>query len=113
MNNNIFEKSAFSIPKWFCHRSGAPPGSLWELLGGSGELSGAFRSSREVLQIHLGILFGLVCSPLAAEDGLGWVLGPSMSFFISSRNLLGSILSSQADPPTFKHVDFIIRILTF
>ena len=75
MNNNIFEKSAFSIPKWFCHRSGAPPGSLWELLGGSGELSGAFRSSREVLQIHLGILFGLVCSPLAAEDGLGRVLG--------------------------------------
>ena len=29
----------------------------------------------------------------------------SMSFFISSRNLLGSILSSQTDPPTFKNVD--------
>ena len=107
MNNNIFEKSAFSIPKWFCHRSGAPPGSLWELLGGSGELSGASRSSREVLQIHLGILFGLVCSPLAAEDGLGWVLGPSMSFFLSSPSLLGSIWSSQTDPHTFEKNDFL------
>merc|ERR1712078_909361 len=30
----------------------------------------------------------------------------SMSFFISSRSLLGSILSSQTDPPTIKNVDF-------
>ena len=49
---------------------------------------------------------GLVCSPLAAEDGLGRVLGPSMSFCISSRNLLGSILNSQADPHTLQNVDF-------
>ena len=36
-----------------------------------------------------------------------------MSFFISSRNLLGSILSSQTDPPTLGNVDFTMRILTF
>ena len=39
--------------------------------------------------------------------------GPSMSFFISSRNLLGSILSSQTDPPTLENVVFTIGILTF
>ena len=31
-----------------------------------------------------------------------------MSFFISSRNLLGSILSSQTDLPTLKNVDFMM-----
>ena len=31
----------------------------------------------------------------------------SMSFFISSRSLLGSILSSQTDPPTIKNVDLM------
>ena len=30
-----------------------------------------------------------------------------MSFLIFFRNLFGSILSSQADPPTFKNVDFM------
>ena len=37
----------------------------------------------------------------------------SMSFFISSRSLLGSILSSQTDPPTLTHVSFMKRILAF
>ena len=32
--------------------------------------------------------------------------------FISSRSLLGSILSSQTDPPTFENVDFTVEILT-
>ena len=32
----------------------------------------------------------------------------SMSFLISSRSLLGSILSSQTDPPTLKNVDFMM-----
>ena len=36
-----------------------------------------------------------------------------MSFFISLRNLLGSILSSQTDPPTFENVDVTFGILTF
>merc|ERR1712078_979285 len=31
----------------------------------------------------------------------------SMSFFISSRSFLGSILSSQTDPPTIKSDDFM------
>ena len=36
-----------------------------------------------------------------------------MSFFISPRSLLESILSSQTDPPTLENVDFTIRIFTF
>ena len=32
--------------------------------------------------------------------------------FLSSRNLLGSILSSQTDPPTLENVDFTMEILT-
>ena len=36
-----------------------------------------------------------------------------MSFFDSSRSLLGSILSSQTDHPTLQIVDFTMRILTF
>ena len=36
-----------------------------------------------------------------------------MSFFISSRSLLGSILSSQTDPSTLKHVDLLKGLLTF
>ena len=72
----------------------------------------ASRSTKEGLQIHLGTLLGVVCSPLAAEDGLGRILGPSMSFFIFSRSLLGLILNSQTDPPTFKNVDFPNRMFT-
>ena len=32
----------------------------------------------------------------------------SVSFFISSRSLLGSILSSQTDLPTINNVDFMV-----
>ena len=46
-------------------------GALGGLLGGSWELFGASRSTKESLQIRLGTLLGLVCSLLAAEDGLG------------------------------------------
>ena len=42
-----------------------------------------------------------------------FVLLFSMMFFISSRSLLGSILSSQTDPPTLENVDFTLGILTF
>ena len=52
-------------------------GALGGFLGGSWELFGASRSTKEGLQIRLGTLLGLVCSLLAAEDGLGTVLGPS------------------------------------
>ena len=92
---------------------GGSLGLLFKALGSSWELFGASRSTKEGLQIRLGTLLGLVCSLLAAENGLGWVLGPSMSFFISSRNLLGSILSSHTDPPTLKNLDFPEGILTF
>ena len=58
-------------------------GSLGLLLGALGGLLGALEASRSTkkgLQIHLGTLVGLVCSPLAAEDHLERILGPSMSF---------------------------------
>ena len=45
-------------------------GALGGFLGGSWELFGASRSTKEGLQIRLGTLLGLVCSLLAAEDGL-------------------------------------------
>ena len=42
-----------------------------------------------------------------------FVLLFSMSFLIFFRNLLGSILNPQADPPTFKNLDFPSGILKF
>ena len=54
-------------------------------MGGSWELFGASRSTKEGLQIRLGTLLGLVCSLLAAEDGLGSVLGLSLARFGCSR----------------------------
>ena len=46
-------------------------GLCWELLGVSWELFAASRSTKEGLEIRLGTLLGLVCSFLAADDGLG------------------------------------------
>ena len=46
-------------------------GALGGLLGVSWELLRASGSTKEGLQIRLGILLGLVCSLLAAEDDLG------------------------------------------
>ena len=60
-------------------------GALGGFLGGSWELFGASRSTKEGLQIRLGTLLGLVCSLLAAEDGFGRVLGPSLARFGCSR----------------------------
>ena len=54
-------------------------GSLGGLLGGSWELFGASSSTKEGLQIRFGTLLGLVCSLLAAEDGLGSVVGLSLA----------------------------------
>ena len=39
--------------------------------------------------------------------------GASICFFISFRNLLGPILSSDTDPPTLENIDFTKEILTF
>ena len=80
-------------------------GALGGFLGGSWELFGASRSTKEGFQIRLGILLGFVCLLLAAEGGLGKVLGLSLARFIPSRNRLGSILSSQTDHPTLQNVD--------
>ena len=54
-------------------------GGLGGLLGGSWGLLGASRSTNEGLQIRLGTLLGLVCLLLAAEDGLGSVVGLSLA----------------------------------
>ena len=60
-------------------------GALGGFLGGSWEFFGASRWTKEGLQIRLGTLLGLVCSLLAAEDGFGRVLGPSLARFGFSR----------------------------
>ena len=51
-------------------------------------------------------------SPLRLLFSFRFCLRLSMSFFISSRSLLGSISSSQTDPPTLTNVDFLYGILT-
>ena len=81
-------------------------GALGALLGVSWELLRASGSTKEGLQIRLGTLLGLVCSLLAAEDGLG---SADVVFYLLSEPL-GSILSSQTDPHTLKNIDFIIII---
>ena len=69
-------------------------GALAGLLGVSWELLRASGSTKKGFQSRLGTFLGLVCSRLAAEGGLGRVLGPSLARFILSRSLLGSILNS-------------------
>ena len=91
------------VLKTFWGSLGLLLGALGGFLGGSWELFGASRSTKEGLQIRLGTLLGLVCSLLAAEDGFGRVLGPSLARFGCSR---GPLKGSQADPPTFKNVGF-------
>ena len=57
---------------------GALLGVSWELLRASG-------STKEGLQIRLGTLLGLVCSLLAAEDGLG---SADVVFYLLSEPLV-------------------------
>ena len=64
----------------------------WGLLGFSWGLSGASRSTKRGLQFRLGTPLGLVCSLLAAEDGLESVPGPSLSRFWCSRGPFGGCL---------------------
>ena len=59
-------------------------GALGALLGVSWELLRASGSTKEGLQIRLGTLLGLVCSLLAAEDGLGSV---DVVFYLLSEPL--------------------------
>ena len=86
--------------------SRAPFGSSWGYLGSSlGPLDRPKRASRFVLELSWASFARFLLPKMA------W--GASMSFFISSRSLLGSILSSQTDPPTLENVDFTIGIFTF
>ena len=59
-------------------------GALGGLLGVSWELLRASGSTKEGLHIRLRILLGLVCSLLAAEDGLGSV---DVVFYLPSEPL--------------------------
>ena len=77
-------------------------GALGGLQGVSWELRRASRSTKEGLQIRLGTLLGLVCSLLAAEDGLGSVLGPSLARFGAPEGLLGGVLASVKPISTIK-----------
>ena len=53
-------------------------------MGVSSRLFGASRSTKEGLEIRLGTLFGLLCSLLAAKDGLGSV---DVVFYLPSEPL--------------------------
>ena len=77
-------------------------GALGGFLGGSWELFGASRSTKEGLQIRLGTLLGLVCSLLAAENGLGSVLGLSLARFGAPEGLLRVVLASVKPISTIK-----------
>ena len=90
-NLNIFEKSTFSIQRWFWKRFGALSASFWELLGGSwgalgsslGPLDRPKRASRFVLELSwasfarfllpkmaLGGFWGRLWLVLGAPEGL-------------------------------------------
>ena len=86
--------------------SRAPFGSSWGSLGSSfGPLDRPKKASRFALELSWASFDRFLLPNMAC--------GASMSFFDSSRSLLGSILSSQTDHPTLQNVDFIMKILTF
>ena len=86
--------------------SRAPFGSSWGSPGNSlGPLDRPKRASRFVLELFWASFARFLLPKMA------W--GASMSFFVSPRSLLGSILSSQTHHPTLQNVDFTLRILTF
>ena len=79
----------------------APFGSSWGSLGSSlGPLDRPKRASRFVLEFSWASFARFLLLKMA------W--GAPMSFFISSRSLLWSILSSQTDPPIIKNDDFMM-----
>ena len=88
-------------------------GALGALLGVSWELLRASGSTKEGLQIRLGTLLGLVCSLLAAENGLGRVLGPPLARFGAPEGLLGGVLASVKPISTIKTAIPIFDILLF
>ena len=80
--------------------------SSWGYLGSSlGPLDRPNRASRFALELSWASFARFLLPTMA------W--GASMSFLISSRSLLGSILNSHTDPPTIETVDFNLEILAF
>ena len=70
-NINMIDKTKCSLRTWFWERFRAPAGDFGDLWGMFWGLSGDSRSTEEGFQIHVGTLLGLVCSLLAAKNGLG------------------------------------------
>ena len=70
-------------------------GVSWELLRTSG-------STKEGVQIRLGTLLGLVCSLLAAEDGLGSVMGLFWLVLGAPEGLFRVVLASVEPISTIK-----------
>ena len=83
------------VLKTFWGSLGLLLGALGALLGVSWELLNASGSTKEGLQNRLGAALGFVCPRLAAEDDLGSVVGRLWLV----RNLFGSILNPEIDPP--------------
>ena len=101
------------VLKTFWASLGLVLGALGGILGVSWELLGASGSTKEGLQIRLGTLLGLVCSLLAAESGLGRVLGPPLARFGAPEGLLGGVLASVKPISTIKTAIPIFDILLF
>ena len=101
----------FSKPSLDRKRFGALSCSFWELLGVSWELFRASKSTKEDLHIRIGTLLGLVSSLLAAENGLGRVLGPPLARFGAPEGLLGGVLASVKPISTIKTAFPIFDIL--
>ena len=87
-------------------------GALGAFLGGPGDQT-ALVSFSALKSQRSSLIFEALLVALDALFSFLFFLLLSMSFLISSRSLLGPILSSQTDPPILKNVDFIIRISTF
>ena len=84
-------------------------GSLGLILGALGGLSGALwglQIDQKGLQDSSWNSLGLRLLAPCCFFSFLFVLLSSMSYVIFCRSLLGSILSSQADPPTLKNLDF-------
>ena len=74
------------------------------------------RPCRFCRRARRGYVRGIMFSYHVALDAIFsflFVLIFSMSFFISSRSLLASILTSQTDPPTFKNGGFMMAGVRF
>ena len=98
----VLEDRFGSVLALFRASFGCSWGYFWGFLGFLDRLNRVSRFALELSWASFALFLLLT---------MAW--GAPMSFFISSRCLLGSILSSQTDAPTLEHVDFTVGILTF